>query len=55
MVGNCKAFYFVQWGDTCDAIAAKFGIRSAQIVTWNPQAKSDCTKLLAETYCCVWA
>ncbi len=55
MVGNCKAFYFVQWGDTCDSIAAKFGVRSDQIVAWNPQARSDCTRLLAETFCCVRA
>lgn len=55
MVGNCKAFYFVRWGDTCDDIASKFGISTGQLVAWNPQARSDCTKLLAETFCCVRA
>jgi hypothetical protein len=55
MVGNCQAFYFVRWGDTCDGIAAKFNVRSDQIVAWNPQARSDCTRLLAETFCCVRA
>ncbi|KAK3899655.1 hypothetical protein C8A05DRAFT_36714 [Staphylotrichum tortipilum] len=55
MVGNCKAFYFVRWGDTCDDIASKFGITTSQLVAWNPQARSDCTKLLAETFCCVRA
>ncbi|KAK4149749.1 hypothetical protein C8A00DRAFT_37646 [Chaetomidium leptoderma] len=55
MVSNCKAFYFMQWADTCNSIAAKFNIQPSQIVQWNPQAKPDCTLLLAETFCCVKA
>ncbi|KAK5654546.1 hypothetical protein OQA88_7175 [Cercophora sp. LCS_1] len=53
MVDNCKAFYLVQEGDTCVKIAAQFQIAEAQIVAWNPEARSDCTQLLANTYCCV--
>jgi hypothetical protein len=55
MVGNCKGFYFVQWGDTCEGIAARFNVQAAQIIAWNPQARSDCAMLLAETYCCIRA
>ncbi|KAK3318694.1 hypothetical protein B0H66DRAFT_622771 [Apodospora peruviana] len=53
MVGNCKTFYFVQQGDTCVNIAAKYNVSTDQLIAWNPFARSDCTKLLANTYCCV--
>jgi len=53
MVHNCKTFYFVQEGETCDKIAAKFRIEEQQIVEWNPEANVDCTHLLANSYCCV--
>jgi len=53
MVENCKTFYYVQQGETCDTIAARFHIVEAQIVAWNPSAKSDCTNLSADNYACV--
>ncbi|KAK3391284.1 hypothetical protein B0H63DRAFT_520479 [Podospora didyma] len=53
MVENCKTFYLVQGGDTCVDIAARYHIAPEQLVAWNPYAKADCTRLLANTYCCV--
>jgi hypothetical protein len=53
MVDNCRTFYYVQKGETCDAIAARLNIEQRQIVAWNPDAKSDCTNLTAENYACV--
>jgi len=53
MVNNCKTFYFVQQGETCDNIAARFRIAEKDVVDWNPSARPDCTNLLANNYCCV--
>ncbi|KAF2030399.1 hypothetical protein EK21DRAFT_40677, partial [Setomelanomma holmii] len=53
MVSNCDAFYFVQKGDTCDVIASKNGITTAQLTTWNPSAGSTCGGMWAEAYACV--
>jgi len=53
MVGNCRSFYYVQPGDTCVNIAAKYRVSAEQLITWNPYARSDCSRLLANTYCCV--
>ncbi|KAI1151806.1 hypothetical protein F4825DRAFT_451089 [Nemania diffusa] len=54
MVPNCDAFYFVQSGDGCQAIADKNGITLTQFTTWNPQVGgSACTGLWASVYVCV--
>ncbi|KAK0643786.1 hypothetical protein B0T16DRAFT_392255 [Cercophora newfieldiana] len=53
MVENCKSFYYVEQGETCNEIAARFHIEEGQIVAWNPSAKTDCTNLTAENYACV--
>jgi len=53
MVENCKSFYYVQQGETCNAIAARFHIEEGQLVAWNPSAKADCTNLTADNYACV--
>jgi LysM repeat protein len=53
MVGNCKTFYFVQSTDTCDSIAKKYGITTANFISWNPAVKPDCTGMWAQTYACV--
>ncbi|KAJ8133348.1 hypothetical protein O1611_g288 [Lasiodiplodia mahajangana] len=53
IVGNCNAFYYVQPGDTCNAIAAKYGISAASFIAWNPSAGADCTTLWANAYACV--
>ncbi|KAK0721843.1 hypothetical protein B0T26DRAFT_641927, partial [Lasiosphaeria miniovina] len=53
MVDNCKTFYLVQPGDTCVNIAARYRVSPEQLIAWNPYARADCTRLLANTYCCV--
>jgi hypothetical protein len=53
MVAGCKTFYFAVSGDTCDAIASKYGITTATFETWNPDVKSDCSALWAGDYYCV--
>lgn len=35
VAGNCDRFYKVSSGDSCDAIAQKNGISSAQFKSWN--------------------
>lgn len=45
MVANCDSFYKVKSGDTCDIIASKNSVTSAQIISWNPSVGSGCTTL----------
>ncbi|KAK3951455.1 hypothetical protein QBC32DRAFT_371120 [Pseudoneurospora amorphoporcata] len=49
MVANCDSFYKVKSGDTCDVIAAKSGISSAQIISSNASVGSGCTQPAATT------
>ena len=53
MVSNCDAFYFVQSGDTCAAIASKFSITVGQFTTWNTGAGPSCSGLWANVNACV--
>jgi LysM repeat protein len=53
MVSNCNKFHFVETGQVCQQIANLYGISLANFNTWNPQAKSDCSGLWANTYACV--
>ncbi|KAK6496086.1 hypothetical protein TWF481_002110 [Arthrobotrys musiformis] len=53
MTKNCKEFRQVQSGDTCASITAKYGITQAQLISWNPAIKSDCSSLWAKYYICV--
>ncbi|PVI08682.1 carbohydrate-binding module family 50 protein, partial [Periconia macrospinosa] len=53
IVANCDAFYFVKMDESCDSIAAANGISTAQFITWNPSAGSNCAGLWAEAYACV--
>ncbi|KAK3352184.1 hypothetical protein B0T25DRAFT_500051 [Lasiosphaeria hispida] len=53
MVDNCQRFYLVQPGDTCVIIGARFNVAPEQLVVWNPYARLDCTRMLANTFCCV--
>ncbi|KAH7635588.1 hypothetical protein B0T09DRAFT_298276 [Sordaria sp. MPI-SDFR-AT-0083] len=53
MVSGCKKFHFVQAGETCDTIASKYGVTTANFKKWNPAVKSDCTGMWANTYACV--
>ncbi|KAM7189349.1 hypothetical protein V8F33_010128 [Rhypophila sp. PSN 637] len=50
---NCKTFYFVKEGDTCENIASRFGITIDKFISWNQGAKKDCTTLWAGTWACV--
>ncbi|KAK6495672.1 hypothetical protein TWF481_002720 [Arthrobotrys musiformis] len=47
LVKNCNGFKLVESGDTCAEIIAQLGITQAQLVSWNPAIKSDCTNLWA--------
>lgn len=53
MVSNCNKFYFVETGDSCDAIARSHGITFANFFAWNPEVKSDCGGLWANVNVCV--
>ncbi|KAH7016497.1 uncharacterized protein B0I36DRAFT_369018 [Microdochium trichocladiopsis] len=53
MTTNCRRFYKVQPGDTCDAIIAASGIYGPNFYIWNPAARSDCSGLWANTFCCI--
>ncbi|RYO84777.1 hypothetical protein DL764_009280 [Monosporascus ibericus] len=53
MTPNCREFYLVQPGDTCNAIASSHGISTSDFIEWNPAAGSDCRTLWANTYACV--
>lgn len=53
MVSNCDEFYYVEVGDTCPGITAKYGITTAQFIKWNPSVGADCTGLWASYYMCV--
>ena len=53
MVSNCDAFYLVQAGDSCAAIASQFSITLTQFYAWNPAVGSSCATLDAADYVCV--
>lgn len=53
MVSNCHKFHFVETGQTCAIVAAKYSISVADFTKWNPAAKSDCSGLWGNTYACV--
>ncbi|KAF9893750.1 hypothetical protein FE257_009920 [Aspergillus nanangensis] len=53
MVSNCDEFYYVEVGDTCPEITAKYGITTAQFIKWNASVGADCTGLWASYYMCV--
>ncbi|KAM5465123.1 hypothetical protein MferCBS49748_005063 [Microsporum ferrugineum] len=53
MVTNCNKFHFVDSGQTCPVIQAKYKVTLADLVKWNPSIKADCTGLWAKSYLCV--
>lgn len=53
IVDNCDKFYFVNEGDSCAAIATKFGITLEKFLKWNPAAGSNCGGLWKDAYACV--
>ncbi|KAH6724401.1 hypothetical protein BKA61DRAFT_29479 [Leptodontidium sp. MPI-SDFR-AT-0119] len=52
MVTNCKRFYKVVSGDSCDAIVSKTGVTKANIIAWNTQVGSACAVWL-DYYICI--
>ncbi|KAL4874685.1 hypothetical protein BJY04DRAFT_224793 [Aspergillus karnatakaensis] len=53
MIDNCNAFYLVEAGDSCAAIAAEHNISQTQFRNWNPSVGTDCGGLWADVYVCV--
>ncbi|CAN9317990.1 unnamed protein product [Alternaria alternata] len=52
MVSNCKTFHFVESGDNCGTMAEKYGIGTADVISWNG-LNNACTNLWQDTYACV--
>ncbi|KAH8673362.1 hypothetical protein BX600DRAFT_535950 [Xylariales sp. PMI_506] len=52
IVSGCTEFYEAVVGDSCDGIAANYGISLDQFYDWNP-AVGQCTDLEAGVYYCV--
>ncbi|KAJ4201450.1 hypothetical protein NW759_015637 [Fusarium solani] len=52
IASNCNKFHLVEEGDSCAAIAKRYGIRASDIVSWNG-LNSGCTNLWGDTYACV--
>jgi LysM repeat protein len=51
---NCKSYYKVQRGDTCQSIIDKYGTFSqTEFQDWNPSVGSSCQSLWAEYNVCV--
>jgi LysM repeat protein len=53
MVNNCDAFYDVQSGDGCWAIANEYSISLDNFYAWNPAVGNDCSGLWPDYYVCV--
>ncbi|KAK5800941.1 hypothetical protein VI817_003153 [Penicillium citrinum] len=53
MVSNCKSFYKVVDGSTCDSIAKSKGVTVANIEKWNPGVGPTCLSLWLGYYICV--
>ncbi|KAK0666031.1 hypothetical protein QBC41DRAFT_339383 [Cercophora samala] len=50
---NCSLFHTVVTGDTCEVIAASYGISLAAFAAWNPEVNSTCTNLWLGFAVCV--
>jgi LysM repeat protein len=50
---TCSQSYTVVSGDTCSAIATKFGVTAAAIITANPAINSGCTNLQIGQILCI--
>jgi LysM repeat protein len=49
---DCTTTYVVQLGDTCDEVAAAWGLNTTIFYLNNPQLNSDCTNLyIGEVVC----
>lgn len=50
---QCKAWYNVQSGDTCDSIASTYGISRSLLVLWNSNLDTACDNLVATWSVCI--
>ncbi|KAF9873538.1 hypothetical protein CkaCkLH20_08997 [Colletotrichum karsti] len=55
IVSNCKRYYQVVSGDSCDSIAQKNGITVANFRRWNTAINTGCTNLWADALVCTSA
>ncbi|EFR03919.1 LysM domain-containing protein [Nannizzia gypsea CBS 118893] len=53
MVTNCKQFHFVEPGQTCSVIQAKYKVSLADVVKWNPAITANCSGMWSKAYLCV--
>ncbi|KAI0168254.1 LysM domain protein [Pestalotiopsis sp. NC0098] len=53
LAANCDGFYKVVSGDQCNTIAAKYGVSTAQFLSWNSEVNNECTNLWLGYYVCV--
>ncbi|RAK97321.1 uncharacterized protein BO80DRAFT_482371 [Aspergillus ibericus CBS 121593] len=54
LISTCDAFYYVQPGDSCWAIANSYGnFTLDQFYSWNPAVKTDCSRLQPDYYVCI--
>ncbi|KAH7017948.1 putative LysM domain protein [Microdochium trichocladiopsis] len=53
ITSNCRRFYFVQSGDTCDAIIKAAGIYGPKFHIWNPAVQENCSGLWSKYYVCI--
>lgn len=40
-------------GETCVTLAARYKVKAADVIKWNPAVGSTCTGMWAQTYVCV--
>lgn len=55
IASNCKMYYKIQKGDTCESVEKDKGISAADFNKWNPSVGSDCKDLELNVYVCVAA
>ncbi|KAM6540447.1 hypothetical protein FALCPG4_002159 [Fusarium falciforme] len=48
---NCDKFHFVQEGETCKQLAARYGISVQQFYEWNPSVGANCETLWFANAC----
>lgn len=53
MVDNCDAFYAVEAGDSCNAVASEHGITVEDIIAWNPALGDACDNMWTGYNVCV--
>ncbi|KAJ6068825.1 hypothetical protein N7499_010712 [Penicillium canescens] len=55
IASDCRKYYKVQSGDTCDKVETDNNISAANFLMWNPAVGSDCKDLELDVYVCVAA